>query len=97
MSNIKKVMLTKDAPLSSRLADYVCKFNNFFLTSQAASKLYKLIAFYGVVKDRFSTKSELMKSATAFLPISSASIARLSRNTERQKVQFIVFQTRNYL
>ena len=39
MSNIKKVMLTKDAPLSSCLADKCCKYDNFFLTSQA-SKLY---------------------------------------------------------
>ena len=39
MSNSKKVMLTKDASLSSHLADYVCKLDNFFLISQA-SKLY---------------------------------------------------------
>ena len=38
-SNIKKVMLTKGAPLSSHLADKFCKLDNFFLTSQA-SKLY---------------------------------------------------------
>ena len=30
------------------------------------------------MKDRFSTKSESMKSATAFLPISSASIRSLA-------------------
>ena len=44
------------------------------LTSQT-SKLYKLVAFYGIVKDRFFlTKSGSMQSATAFLPMSSASI-----------------------
>ena len=48
------------------------------MTSQA-SKLYKLVAFYGGVKDRnFLTKSESMKSATAFLPMSSASIKSLA-------------------
>ena len=51
--------------------------DNFFLTSQAL-KLYSLVAFYGVVKDRFSNKSESMKSATAFLPMSSASIRYLA-------------------
>ena len=40
MSN-RKVMLTKDAPLSSHLADYVCKLDNFFLTSQT-SKVFSL-------------------------------------------------------
>ena len=49
----KRVMLTKDAPLTSPFF----KFDTFFLTSQA-SKLYKLVALYGVVKDRFSNKSE---------------------------------------
>ena len=39
MSNIKKVMLTKDAPLSSHLADYVLYIGHFFLTLKA-SKLY---------------------------------------------------------
>ena len=29
MSNIKKVMLTQDAPLSSHLADYVLKIGQF--------------------------------------------------------------------
>ena len=77
MANIKKVMLTKDAPLSSHLAVTFCKLDNFFLTSQA-SKINHLVAFYGVVKDRFSTKSESMKSATALLPISSASIRSLA-------------------
>ena len=48
------------------------------MTSQA-SKLYYLVAFNGVVKDRFSTKSESMKSATAFLAMSSASIRSLAR------------------
>ena len=48
-----------------------------FLTSQA-SKLYYLVAFHGVVEDRFSTKSESMKSATAFLAMSSASIRSLA-------------------
>ena len=48
------------------------------LTSQA-SKLHKLVAFYGVVKDRFFlTKSGSMKSATAFLPMSPASIRSLA-------------------
>ena len=51
--------------------------DNFFLTSQA-SKLYLLVAFFGVVKDRFSTKSESMKSATAFLPMSTALIRSLA-------------------
>ena len=61
MVNIK-VMLTKDAPLSSHLADYIFfKLENLFLISQA-TKLYYLVAFNGVVKDRFSTKSESMKS-----------------------------------
>ena len=45
MSNRKKVMLTKDAPLSSHLADNVCKLDNFFLTSQT-SKLYYIVAYY---------------------------------------------------
>ena len=50
----KKVMLTKDAPLSSHLAVYV--FVNWTISScltSQASKLYLLVAFYGVVKDRF--------------------------------------------
>ena len=46
-----------------------CKLDNFFLTSQA---------FYQAVKDRFSTKSESIKSATAFLPMSSTSIRSLA-------------------
>ena len=54
-----------------------CKLDNFFLTSQA-SKVVLLVAFYGVVKDRLSTKSESMKSATAFLPMASASIGSLA-------------------
>ena len=54
-----------------------CKLDNFFLTLQA-SKLYKLVPFYAVVKDRFSTKSESMKFAKAFLPMSSASIRSLA-------------------
>ena len=37
-----------------------------------------LVAFYGVVKHKFSTKSESMKSAKAFLPIASASIRSLA-------------------
>ena len=47
------------------------------MTSQA-SKVVLLVAFYGVVKDRFFTKSESMKSATAFLPMASASIRSLA-------------------
>ena len=75
-----------------------CKLDNLFLTSQA-SKLYQLVAFYGVVKDRFSTKTESMKSATAFLLISSASIISLAMpdltgTPKDKKVQFIVFKTR---
>ena len=98
MSNIKKVMLTKDAPLSSHLADKFCKLDNFFLTSQA-SKLYKLVASYRVVKDRFSTKSESMKSATAYLPMPSASIRSLAmpglaETTKDKKYRFIAFKTR---
>ena len=52
----------------------------------------------GLWKPDFSTISDSMQSTTAFLPMSSASkdisYARLSRNTERQKAQFIVFKTR---
>ena len=47
------------------------------LTSQA-SKLHYLLAFYGVVKDTFFNYRESMKSATAFLPMSSASIRSLA-------------------
>ena len=36
------------------------------------------VAFYGVVKERFSAKSESMKSATAFLPMSSVSMRSLA-------------------
>ena len=53
------------------------KLENLFLISQA-TKLYYLVAFNGVVKDRFSTKSESMKSATTFLAMSSASIRSLA-------------------
>ena len=56
------------------------------------------MAFYGVVKDRFSTKSELMKSVTAFWPMSSASIRSLAMpglaGTPKKKIHFIVFKTR---
>ena len=47
------------------------------MTSQV-SKAVLLVASYGVVKDRFSTKSESMKSATAFLPMAPASIRSLA-------------------
>ena len=77
MSNRKKVMLTKDAPLSSHLLDTFCKLDNFFLTSQA-SKVYLACSILWVVKDRFSIKSESLKSATAFLPMASASIRSLA-------------------
>ena len=71
MSN-RKVMLTKDAPLSLRFVNWAI---SSCLTSQA-SKLYQLVAFYGGCERQifFVTKSESMKSATAFLPMSSASI-----------------------
>ena len=39
--------------------------------------MFCLVAFYGVVKDRFSTKNESIKSETAFLPVSSASVRSL--------------------
>ena len=73
MANIK-VLLTEDALIW--LITF-CKLDNLFLTSQA-SKLYYLVAFNGVVRERFSTKSESMKSATAFLAMSSASIRSLA-------------------
>ena len=47
------------------------------MTSQA-SKLYKLVAFYRDVKDRFSTKCESIMSATALLSMPSASIRSLA-------------------
>ena len=70
MSN-RKVMLTKDVPLSLRFVNWAI---SSCLTSQA-SKLYWLVAFYGGCERQiFLTKCESMKSATAFLPMSSASI-----------------------
>ena len=36
------------------------------------------MGFYEIVKDRFSTKSESVNSATAFLPMQSASIRSLA-------------------
>ena len=53
----------------------------------------------GDVKDRFLTKSESIKSATAFLPMSSASIRSLAMpglagTPKEKKVQFIAFKTR---
>ena len=97
MANIK-VMLTKDPPLSSNLADTFCKLDNLFLTSQS-SKLYYLVALNGVVKDKFSTKSESMKSATAFLAMLSASTRCLAmpclvETPKDKKYGFIVFKTR---
>ena len=61
--------------------------------------LYYLVAFNGVVKDRFSTKSEAMKSATAFLAMPSASIRSLAMpglagTPKDKKYGFIVFKTR---
>ena len=47
------------------------------------------------MKDRFSTKSESMKSSSVFLNLKKIlGYARLSSNTGRHKVQFIVFDTR---
>ena len=48
------------------------------MTSQA-SKVVMLVAFYGVVKDRFSIKSESFKSAIPFLPMASASLRSLAK------------------
>ena len=81
MSNKKKAMLTIDVPLSSYLADYVLYIGQFLLDLASLKSFFKLVAFYWVVKDRFSTKSEPMKSATTFLPISILSYV----NSERQK------------
>ena len=47
------------------------------MTSQA-SNVVMLVAFYVVVKDRFSTKSESLKSATGFLLMASASLRPLA-------------------
>ena len=80
MSNRKKVMLTKEAPfkLSSGCLRFVNWAISSCLTSQA-SKLYKLVAFYGGCERQIVlSKSESMKSATAFLPMSSASIRSLA-------------------
>ena len=53
-SNRKKVMLTKDVPLNSHLAHFTfCKLDNFFLLDLESLKTVLLVAFYGVVKDRF--------------------------------------------
>ena len=71
--NRKKVMLTKDAPLSSHLAVSFCKLDNFFLFDLASLKIVLACSFYGVVKG-----SESIKSATAFLPMPSASIRSLA-------------------
>ena len=80
MSNRKKVMLTNEAPfkLSSGCLRFVNWAISSCLTSQA-SKLYKLVAFYGGCERQIVlSKSESMKSATAFLPMSSASIRSLA-------------------
>ena len=69
--NIMSNMLTKDAPLSPHLADYVLLIAQFLLDLPSLKTLLAC-SFYGVVKDRFSTKSESLKSATAILPMSSA-------------------------
>ena len=80
MSNRKKVMLTNDAPF--KLLSGCLRFVNWAISScltSQASKLYKLVAFYGGCKRQIVlSKSESMKSATAFLPMSSASIRSLA-------------------
>ena len=93
-------MLTTDVHLSAHLTEDILLIGHLFLTLQA-SKVVLLVAFYGVVKDRFSTKSESMKPEIAFqVPVNGISLnkilsyARLSRNMKRQKVQFIAFKTR---
>ena len=68
------------------------------LTSQA-SKLYQLAAFDGAVKDNFFKLTRVNEVCNSLLAnvISLNKIlsyARLSRNTERQKVQIIIFETR---
>ena len=91
MPNRKKAMLTKDAPLSSHLAVYICKLGNLFLLDLASIKtlLAGSIFFFfgggggggglgGCERQIFLTKNESMKSATAFLPMSSASIRSLA-------------------
>ena len=70
-------MLTKDAPLGSYLPDYVLQIGQFLL-DLTSLKLHKLVAFFGDVKDSFSTKSESIMSATAFLSMPSASIRSLA-------------------
>ena len=80
MSNRKKVMLTNEAPF--KLSSGCLRFVNWALSScltSQASKLYKLVAFYGGCERQIVlSKSESMKSATAFLPMSSASIRSLA-------------------
>ena len=57
------------------------------------------VRFMGLSKTDFSTQSESMKSATAFLAMSSASIRSLAMSglagTQKDKIiQFFVFKTR---
>ena len=83
MSNIKKVMLIKDATLSSHLADYVLLIGKFLLD-------------FASLKTLLACSNEVCNShpANVISLNKILSYARLSRNTERQSVQFIVFKTR---
>ena len=75
-------MLTKDALLSSHLAVYVLQIGQFLLAWPRKHQNFitcSLQHFMGDAIGRFfKTKSESIKSATAFLPMSSASIRSLA-------------------
>ena len=78
MSNRKKVMLTKEAQALIWLFTF-CKMGNFFLLDLASIKtLLACSILWGCERQIVLSKSESMKSATAFLPMSSASIRSLA-------------------
>ena len=58
-----------------------------FLLDLASLKTLLASSICGVVKDSFSTKSESMKSASSFLPMSSALIRSVAMTGLRSHVQ----------
>ena len=53
MSNIKKVMLTKDAPLSSHLADYIMLIGQFLLDLASLKTLLACSVLWGCERQIF--------------------------------------------
>ena len=69
--------MTKNAPLSSNLADNVLLIGQFLLDLASLKTLLACSTLWGCER-RISSKSESMESSTAFLRMSSASIRFLA-------------------